>query len=277
MFALTGGPSQPEFESFTPVATSNMVSLTSGNFNYNIPLLDVGGYPLNLAYTSGQGVDAEASWVGLGWNMNVGRINRQVRGLPDDFKGDQLTYENEMRRNTTVGVHLKVQGAFSGLDIPITPGLGVQYNSYEGISWRPSLGLSFGLSNSVSVGFEVNGSTTGPSVTASVTHSKRLNDELSSDTGVNSSFGLALSSRKGLENMSFSMEVTKKTTEFVENPDWTWAKRKDESFFISESSYGVGGFSRALLSFNDVTYLPSKRAGLKKRKWYFEHRIWDRN
>lgn len=42
-YAMTSGPSQPEFNSFTPLSTSEMVSLTSGNFNYNIPLMDVGG------------------------------------------------------------------------------------------------------------------------------------------------------------------------------------------------------------------------------------------
>src|SRR5690554_7837113 len=58
-FALTGGPAQPEFNSFTPVGTSDMVNLSSGDFTYNIPLMDVGGYPLNLAYNSGVGMDQE--------------------------------------------------------------------------------------------------------------------------------------------------------------------------------------------------------------------------
>jgi len=57
MFALTGGPAQPEFNSFTPIGTSDMVNLASGDFNYNIPIMDVGGYPLNLAYNSGITMD----------------------------------------------------------------------------------------------------------------------------------------------------------------------------------------------------------------------------
>ena len=36
-FALTSGPAQPEFASFEPASTSDMVSLYSGDFNYNIP------------------------------------------------------------------------------------------------------------------------------------------------------------------------------------------------------------------------------------------------
>ena len=76
LYALTGGPAQPEFSSFTPIGTSDMVDLASGDFSYNIPVMDVGGYPLNLAYNSGITMDQEASWVGLGWDFNVGQINR---------------------------------------------------------------------------------------------------------------------------------------------------------------------------------------------------------
>lgn len=93
--ALTGGPSQPEVESFEPVSTTEMVNLFTGDFNYNIPLLTVpgpnGGYPINLAYHAGIGMEQEASWVGLGWNINPGVINRNMRGLPDDFDGDEVT------------------------------------------------------------------------------------------------------------------------------------------------------------------------------------------
>ena len=38
-FALTGGPSQPEVQGFTPIGTTDMVDLSTGAFNYNIPLL----------------------------------------------------------------------------------------------------------------------------------------------------------------------------------------------------------------------------------------------
>ena len=56
-FALTGGPSQPEVQSFEPVGTSNMVNLFSGDLTYNIPLLDIDGYPVNIAYNGGISTD----------------------------------------------------------------------------------------------------------------------------------------------------------------------------------------------------------------------------
>ena len=52
-YALTGGPSQPEVQSFEPIGTSDMVDMFSGDFNYNLPLMDVEGYPINIAYHSG--------------------------------------------------------------------------------------------------------------------------------------------------------------------------------------------------------------------------------
>ncbi|MGZ5551558.1 MAG: hypothetical protein ACXWE7_12310, partial [Nitrososphaeraceae archaeon] len=107
-FALTSGPSQPEVQAFTPINTSEMVDLTSGDFKYNIPLMDVGGYPLNIAYNSGVGMDQEASWTGLGWNLNVGAINRNMRGLPDDFNGETIDKEFNMKDNNTFGVNVGV-------------------------------------------------------------------------------------------------------------------------------------------------------------------------
>ncbi len=84
VYALTNGPSQPEVQSFQPIGVTDMVNPFSGDFSYNIPLIDVDGYPVNLAYNSGITSDQEASWVGLGWNINVGAINRSMRGIPDD-------------------------------------------------------------------------------------------------------------------------------------------------------------------------------------------------
>src|ERR1700754_5026809 len=87
-YALTSGPAQPEVQAFQPAGVTDMVDLKSGDFKYNIPLLDVDGYPLNLSYQSGTGMDDEASWVGAGWSLNTGSVNRQVRGVPDDMASD---------------------------------------------------------------------------------------------------------------------------------------------------------------------------------------------
>jgi hypothetical protein len=73
-YALTSGPTVPEATSFEPVDTTDMVNLQTGDFTYNIPLMEVpgpeGGYPLSLSYHAGIQTNEEASWVGLGWTLN---------------------------------------------------------------------------------------------------------------------------------------------------------------------------------------------------------------
>ncbi|MEO0472670.1 MAG: hypothetical protein AAF206_23845, partial [Bacteroidota bacterium] len=105
VYGLTSGPTAPEFSTFTPAGQTEMVNLATGDFTYDIPLMDVEGYPLNLTYQSGITMDQEASMVGLGWNLNIGSMNRNLRGLPDDFKGDEITKEFNIRPNTTYGLN----------------------------------------------------------------------------------------------------------------------------------------------------------------------------
>ena len=99
------GPSQPEMSSFKPAGTNDMVNLFTGDFSYNIPLLDIGGYPVNIFYNAGISMEQEASWVGLGWNINPGNVNRNMRGVPDDFNGEEtLIQEQNMKKNITWGI-----------------------------------------------------------------------------------------------------------------------------------------------------------------------------
>ncbi len=81
-WALTSGPTAPEATSFEPVDTTDLVNLATGDFTYNIPLLEVpgpaGGYPLSLSYHAGIQPNEDASWVGLGWTLNPGAISRSV-------------------------------------------------------------------------------------------------------------------------------------------------------------------------------------------------------
>ncbi len=146
--ALTGGPSQPEVESFAPIEATDMVDLFSGDFKYNIPLLDVDGYPINLNYNSNITMDQEASWVGLGWNLNPGVINRSMRGLPDEFCGDLVTKEFNIAKDETYGVTLGVGDieifGVNGLDISVN--LGVKWNSIQG------MGIDFSVAPTISLG-----------------------------------------------------------------------------------------------------------------------------
>ena len=46
--------------------------------------------------------DSESSWTGLGWNINVGSLTRNMRGLPDDFDGEKISRKLDMLKNETV-------------------------------------------------------------------------------------------------------------------------------------------------------------------------------
>jgi len=104
--ALTAGAASPEFASFEPVATTDMVNDFTGDFTYNLPVLSVpgpdgGGYSMSLSYHSGGSSEEEASWVGFGWTLNPGAINRQKRGFADDFNGVDITRYNKTEPNWT--------------------------------------------------------------------------------------------------------------------------------------------------------------------------------
>jgi hypothetical protein len=148
LFALTGGPSQPEMAGFTPVNTENLVDVFSGDFKYTVPIMTVpgpnGGFPINLNYNANIGMEYEASWVGLGWNLNPGAINREVRGLPDDFKGDKITKKYLRKDNKTYiftpGNSVEIAGANFGIGISTSKSL--IYNTYAGLTLTKSFGIS---------------------------------------------------------------------------------------------------------------------------------------
>ena len=275
MYAITSGPTQPEFNAFTPISTSDMVDLTSGNFNYNIPIMDVGGYPLNLAYNSGITMDQEASWVGLGWNLNVGQIERQVRGMPDDFRGDEIRYENDLKTNITVGTNFNYHPAVFGHDLngtaipgsashPISMGIGVQYNNYEGLTFIPSFGASFALSDNVSVGANFSSSVgEGATVSPSVSISSKVSKEDCSSTRLGFNFGVDFNSRKGVENLNISA-----TSKRTETNSVSYTSNGETATANIEVGKG-GGAAGGRLSLNTQSYTPTKRVAYDNMNFSF--------
>jgi hypothetical protein len=207
--ALTSGPSQPEVQSFQPAGTTEMVDLFSGDFSYNIPLFELpgpnGGYPFNLSYQAGIGMDQEASWVGLGWSLNPGTITRQMRGLPDDFNGELIKTKMSVKPSVTVGLGAGVGLELFGSDaLSLQVGFSVNHNSYKG----------FGYSIDGSLGFE-------RSVGSGMTGGLGLGFNLDSNEGVNlqpslslgnktgeGGIGAGYNSRTGLTDISFRHSLT---------------------------------------------------------------------
>jgi len=149
LYTQTGGPGQPEFMQFQQAGTSDMVNLSSGSFNYQIPLFSIGGYPMNLTYQSGAQMEDVSSMVGLGWNLNAGSIVRTLRGLPDDFNGDPITKEFSIKPNTTYGGKVSADLEIAGLPLPLSLGadFGIFYNNYKGWGLEASLRGNLSYSN----------------------------------------------------------------------------------------------------------------------------------
>lgn len=223
-FALTGGPSQPEVQSFEPIGTSDMVNLFSGDLTYNIPLLDIDGYPVNIAYNGGVTTDQEASWTGLGWNINVGTINRALRGLPDDFKDEIVTTETNINKNWTVGIGATVGDIelfgldlSKGLGVSIGFGLGVEYNNYTGVgsnlSFNAGLSLTGESGVSGNVGLGLNSSSSGGlSISPSAGLSARMGDQKNRSNNLGGSIGSSFNSRSGLAGLSIGANLTSSKT-----------------------------------------------------------------
>lgn len=220
--ALTEGPSQPEVQSFEPIGTTQMVDLFTGDFNYNIPLFNLpgpnGGYPVNIAYHAGISMDDEASWVGLGWNLNVGSLVRNMRGLPDEFLSkvdlsaiveddanitnarsdyDHLKVTSDMKKSWTLGVtggvHNELVGGNTTGDLSLSTS--IYRNNFRG--WGVTLEPTFGIGKNdhFALGLSID-SENGLGVNASIGHcmdNERTNAENTHKFGINFSGDISLS------------------------------------------------------------------------------------
>jgi len=151
LFGQTTGPTQPEVQGFMPINSNDRVDLYSGDLNKNIPLMTIPGpegmsYPINIFYNSNLSMEMMPSMVGLGWNLNTGAIVRNLRGLPDDFKGDLVKQTTYTKPSWTISLDLTdylFKKEAAGLDfqkgISAKPSLSMYYNNYSGI------GADFGL------------------------------------------------------------------------------------------------------------------------------------
>lgn len=279
--AFIDGPSQPEMSAFKSVGTNNMVNLFTGDFSYNIPLLDVGGYPVNIFYDGGIGMEQDASWVGLGWNINPGTITRNMRGIPDDFNGeDKIVQEQNTKPNITWGASVGPDFEYAGIkNIPGASSsfgfnVGMSFNNYLGPSLELGVkgGLNFRLASLAGTEKGAADSSVRIGVGGAATLSSRSgttiapNISLSANTffkNRSASFGLtaatSYNSRSGIKELQISEQVsiTKKTDKLYyggeNSKGWQiWGEKH-------YSSTNSGVLHSSSISFARPTYIPSIR------------------
>jgi hypothetical protein len=169
--ALSSGPGMPEYNDFESVQNTDLVNLATGEFSYSIPVLTVPGpglgFPIVLNYHAGIQPEQEASWVGLGWNLQAGAITRRVNNVPDEFQGDLISEELTSKHihgwlasigwnGYTVGLSWDSEngmGGMVGLSMgprtagPVSVGIGVTggvNGVYQGVGVSASIGISGG-------------------------------------------------------------------------------------------------------------------------------------
>ena len=255
----TTGPTQPEMQSFQSVNSNNLVDPFTGDFSYNIPLLDVGGYPVNLHYQSGVTMDQEASWVGLGWNINPGVVSRNMRGLPDDFKGDdQIEKTVSIKPNRTIGGVIGQGVEIFGGPVNIGSDLSVSvfHNTYKG--W----GLQTARNLSVGIGVGAHGSLSGG---LSITNNTQ------NGTDISPSMGFQMGVKENTLQGSINIGTNYNTRTGIQNLQITGQMRAQVNATqnLRVADPGLGRFSTSI-SFSKPSYTPTIPIPYNSRGWTFK-------
>ncbi|RKO70784.1 hypothetical protein D7322_16080 [Sphingobacterium puteale] len=171
-----------------------MVNPVTGDFVYNVPLMEVpgpeGSYPLSLSYHAGINPEQESSWVGLGWTLNPGSITRTISGFPDDWANTQASrrdyWSGGVTNVTSVGVTIPV--------VNVSADVIVVKDTYRGvgIGWNVAYGFSLGEDSGVraTIGIGSNPYSSGFSVIGGLS---AMGLSLTGSLGENNSLGISTS------------------------------------------------------------------------------------
>jgi hypothetical protein len=125
---IPNAPLPPSAFSFQQFGSYPLSEYT-GKVNISIPIFQISSgeinVPISISYsTGGIKVNQEASWVGLGWNLDFGGIYQQINDI-DDFAG------TEPLTNNTPGGFEKLRPDFSNSN----PALIEKYPLVDAVSW----------------------------------------------------------------------------------------------------------------------------------------------
>lgn len=242
--ALTSGPSQPEVQEFQAINVSDMVDPSTGDCSYNLPLMEVDGYPLNLSYRSGITMEQEATSVGIGWNMNAGSISRNMRGIPDDFNGESITKKMNVKENVSYGINIGVGGELFGIDaLNANVSLGLTYNNYSGYDFVKKIGFTLSLGSNASVGFGITSSSDGLTLSPNLSLSAKMASDGEQMLKGSASLGTSFNSRSGMKELSLNASVS-----------GSGVNKQNQKHYKGENLGNIGNGSS--ISFGSPTYVP---------------------
>ena len=260
-WALTSGPEQPESKGFQPIGISNMVDLFSGDFHYSLPLLDVNGYAVNLTYNSGQSMDDEGSWVGYGWSLSPGAINRQLRGLPDDFNGTGPGGDEIEKQTATKPMIIK----------SISPTFALKRKSRKAFPLK--FNVTFSHSNYTGVKAEL-GVNTSLSLTKNSANPSTLNLGIQSDNQSGGTFQASVnfpvlhkSMRKREFDMKGSIGFNYNATKGLEG--LTLGTSFNNTEYIRKKPYNLDLGGNEFISFAGNAYIPSVEVPQRTKDFTF--------
>jgi len=266
--ASQGG--QAESSGFSLNSAENLVDPFTGDFNYSIPLMDVEGYPITLSYNSNVSMNSEASWVGLGWNLNVGSVSREMRGIPDEFNGDQKIVRTVHQKDDETLDGMKKGGyAYFGVSFPIEPfyaqaGLSAAFlkghytNSYLG--YGKTIDLSLG--RDVGVGLKVydyGQATVGASGGVSLSYDTRR--------GLNMGFGGGLNA--GISAFTFGASAGTYTMSNFNSRAGLTGKTTTRSWSFDAAVYGMSNAATSTVTYGSITSVPRLELNSKEKSRSF--------
>ncbi len=285
---LAQGPSSPEAAGFEPVDASDMVNLSSGDLSYVLPLLSVEGFPVNLSYHAGIPTDMNASWVGLGWYLNPGAINRTVTNTADDVKnGVGINFTSYYKSENYYGITVDL-----GFPAGASVGVGMNWGAGKGLSGSvnasihafklgdmakagPNVGASLSTTGDASVTVGVGASFNSVGVGASVSYSLKNQWSVSGGIGIqvadNTFIGMGMSSGGGF-GVGISAGETKKGVQGSAGAGMSSSSFSQGDFSVDQQSMGIAlplhfvgvpitlGFSQTKVKY-------SLRKGFVNREW----------
>jgi len=241
-YSFTSGPSVPETTSFEPVDTTDFVNLATGDLAYNTPLFEVpgpsGGYPLSLSYHAGITPQEDATWVGLGWTLNPGAINRNVSGLADDWDKqsgyERIFWEGGSSSSFSATVSLLGQPGFSaGISHSEDTYLGVSQSSFVSVG-----GFTQTYTKNTSNGVTTSSSSTSYSI--GLGHGLTLNSTLSGNSVSTNMNSGVMEGLEALANNGIDLKSVKNYLISTKSPvSFKSDRRKEGKLNVIETGFNI--------------------------------------